>query len=155
MVKRERQSHRCRLWRRTEWAIVWLLTAGTVLVFAYRTPDDPTGPRTIYFWLPVIVSCSLTVLGSFVRVLAQRGSPSFRGELLRLVLGVVHGTTAAGTAAALVFAAPPLPDLERFATGVGGAALLALAGGWLISLVWARIRRTRTLRRATPPGGDA
>lgn len=81
--------------------------------------------RTIYWWLPVIVSFSLMLRHSFVRLLAQRGSPSFSGELPCLVWGMVLATTAAGTAAALVFAAPPLPDLERFATGVGGTVVLA------------------------------
>lgn len=155
MVKRERRSHRCSLWRRTRWALVWLLTAGAVLVFAYRTRDGTIGSRTIYWWLPVLVSLSLVLLRSSVILLAQRGSPSFRGRLPRLVWGVVLATTAAGTAAALVFAAPPLPDLERFATGIGGTAVLATMGAWLItSLVWARVRRTRTPRWTARPGDD-
>ena len=156
LVNRQRRCPRPKLWCGTRWAITWVMTAGAVLVVAYHWRDRTVGSRTIYWWLPIIVSLSLMLLRSFMRLLAQRGSPSFRGELARLVWGVVLATTAAGTAAALVFAAPPLPDLERFATGVGGTVVLATAGGWLItSLVWVRIRRTRTLRRATPPGGDA
>lgn len=153
-MNRQRRCHRPKLWCGTRWAIVWLLTAGAVLVFAYRTRDGTIGSRTIYWWLPIIVSLSLMLLRSFVRLLAQRGSPSFRGELARLVWGVVLATTAAGTAAALVFAAPPLPNIERFATGVGGTVVLATAGAWVIPcVVWAR-HRARTRQETARPGDE-
>lgn len=156
MVKRERQCHRCKLRGGTRWAITWVLTAGVALVFAYRTRDGVMGSRTIFGWLPIIISLSLMLLHNALKLVAQRGSPSFRKGLGNLVSEVVLGGTAVGTVAALVFAAPPLPDLQRFATGVGGTAFLSSVGALLITyLVWARIRRARPLRGATRPGDDA
>ena len=152
LVKGQRRCQRCALWRATPWVITWVLTAGWVLVLAYRTRQGITGSQTIFWWLPIITLFSVRVFLDVLKLWAQRRSSGFRKGLRILVLQLVYAGTAVGTAAALVVAAPPLPDLERFATGVGGTALLALVGVWLItSLVWAQIRRSRP----TPPGGDA
>jgi len=153
VVKREQRCHWRRLWRGAGWAISWVLTAGVLLVFAYRAREGVIGVWTIFLWVPVIVSYGVVFLLDVLMLVAQRGSPSFRKGLGRLVAEVVHGGTAVGAAAALVFAAPPLPGLESFATGVGGAALLAFVGAivgamFVASVVWGwiRIRRTKALR---------
>ena len=143
-MKGERQCQRSRLWGGTRWAITSVMIAGWCLVLAYHFRDHAIGSRTIFWWLPIITTISLTLLHNVLKLWAQRRSPSFRKGMGSVVSAVVLGGTAVGTAAALAVAAPPLPNLERFATGVGGTVVLATAGAWLItSLVWARIHRAQ------------
>ena len=155
LVNRQRRCPRPKLWCGTRWAITWVMTAGTVLVVAYHWRDRTVGSRTIFWWLPIITAFSVLVFLDVLKLRAQRRSSSFgKGLVESLAFWVVYGGTAVGTAAALVVAAPPLPDLERFATGVGGTVVLATAGAWVIPcVVWAR-HRARAPQETARPGDE-
>lgn len=131
------------------WAVIrrlaaWLLVWGSVTAFAYKTQHYPFGSKTLVGWLPILGAAGLTTISTLAKVVARRSSPGFGKELRALVSDALLAVTAAGTAAAFFLAGPPIPGLEKFASGAGGTAVLTSAVGSVVAWgTWGRFRKLR------------